>query len=137
MWGALSLLMANEAGGAIRRQIRSLAFTAMAGVVGLIALIYVLSGLYEWLATFWAPHLAAWAIAAGLLIIAGILLVVARNAKAKPNEPASFSKKALIATPVVAKLVGGPGRMGTLAVGGVVIAVALATRYLASRSSED
>jgi putative Ca2+/H+ antiporter (TMEM165/GDT1 family) len=136
MWGGLSLLMANEAGAAMRRQIRSLVFTAAAGVVGLIALVYVLSGLHDWLSTMWPQHLAAWAIAAGLLIIAGILLVMARSAKSRKNDPPSLSSKALLATPVVAKLVGGPGRMGTIAVGGVVVAAALATRYLTRRSPE-
>lgn len=136
MWGGLSLLMANEAGAAMRRKIRSLAFTAVAGVVGLIALVFVLIGLHDWLSTIFAPHLAAWIVAGGLLVIAGILLVMARSANSRRNDPPSLSSKALMATPVVAKLVGGPGRMGTIAVGSVVVAAALATRYFTRRSSD-
>ena len=136
MWKGLSLLMANEAGAAMRRQIRSLTYTAIGGIVGLIALVFVLVGLHDWLSTMWAPHIAAWIVAAGLLVVAGILLIMARSAKSRRSDPPSFSTKALVATPVVARLVGGPGRMGTIAVGGVVVATALATRYLMRRSAE-
>ena len=136
MWGGLSLLMANEAGAAMRRQIRSLAYLAVAAVVGLVALVFALVGLHGWLSTMWAPYLAAWIVAAGLLIVAVIALIMARRAKARRSDPPSLSAQALMATPVIARLVGGPGRMGPLAIAGVVVAAALATRYL-SRPSSD
>jgi hypothetical protein len=131
MWSGLSLLLANEAGGAIRRQIVGIALLATAGLVALVALVFALLALHGWLEVSWGAVPAYLLIAAGLAVVAAIIAIAGTITRRKRREATTMRSTALMAAPIAARVLAGRSNLGTLAVVAVIAAGALVGRQLA------
>jgi len=131
MMKGLALLAASEVGGALRRRAIATAFFAAAALFVLLAFVFALAALHDWLVLTYPPMIARLMIAGGLAAVALVLGVVGavkkRGASSRSSQAASA---ALMAAPVA---VGALARLnaGTLLAAGVITAGVLFGRRMA------
>lgn len=130
MWKGLSLLVANEFGLAFRRNAMAMALYAVAGLVFLMGVMFVLLALRDWLGLHMSAIEAGLVVAAGLLCLAAVVALAGVYVKRRRRSSAALASTAILAVPVAARMIGRRVTVGTVAVMGVVALGALLGRQL-------
>ncbi len=131
MLKALSLLAASELGGALTRRLRAVPYFAVGALLFLFGFWFLLDLAHTWLTMRMSSMAASGALAAALLVLAGVLFAVGYSVKERPRTAASpLTTSALVAAPFAARFLGKRLRFGTVAVAGVVAAGAILGRYV-------
>jgi len=131
MWKGLSLLAANEVGAAVKRNVTALLYYAVAALIALVGIVFVLMGLHGWLSQQMSSVAASFVLAAALLVLAVIVASVGAYVKKRREQRAIMAKAAaLMAAPLAAKVSTNKTGLTTLVIGGVVLAGVLLGRQL-------
>jgi hypothetical protein len=130
MWKGLSLLAANEVGGAIRRNVLATGIYGMAGIVGLIGVVFGLVAFQGWLSLRMSAIEADLLIAGLLLGVALLIAIVGAYTKHRRRTSTALTASALLAAPIAAGVIGKRLNLGTIALIGVVALGAMLGRQL-------
>ncbi len=95
-------LAQQQAQAAVRRVAISAAFTCVAGVFFLIALVGLFAALFFWLEAMVGP-IAASSIVAAIALVLGLLALVPLTAKRRPKPPPAFDATLPQFVPLLAK----------------------------------
>ncbi len=131
----LAVMALSEATGAIRRRAVAAGYYAAGGVCALIAVVFALLALHDWLTPLYlGPIAAKLAISGGLLAIAAILALIGgaaarRKADSGATSPAGIAAALAAAAPAA---VSGASRagLGAVAAGAALIAATYVGRRL-------
>lgn len=138
MLKALAVMAVSEAAGAVRRRAIAAAYYAAACVIVLLALVFALWALHDWLTPMhMGPVAAKLAIAGGLVAIAGVFgLIGSSAARRKPDSgssaPAGVAAALAAAAPAA---IGGASRvgLGAFAAGAALVAATWVGRRIGRR----
>jgi hypothetical protein len=128
VWKGLSLLVANEMGGAVKRNMTVAAYFAAAGIVAVLASVFGLLALQNWLSLHVSDTEASLIVAAGLLVVAIGIGLIGYSLKNRRKSSSELTSTALAALPLAAQLIPSRVRMGTLTLIAVLAAAALLGR---------
>ena len=136
----LAAMALSEATGAVKRRARAAGCYAVAGLFALIALVFGLWALHDWLVIHYlGPVAAKLSIAGGLLAVAGIIGLVGASAAKRPVESGATSPAGVAAAVAAAapEIVGGATKLGVgaLAAGAALIAATYLGHKLGRRWS--
>jgi hypothetical protein len=133
MWKGLSLLVANEVGSTLKRNVNGLIFYAIGGVLIVVSLVFALGATHGWLLFYMTSIEANLAIAGTLLVVALILLAIGSYVKNHRTQPSLMASTALVTAPLAARMFNGKVSPATMGVLGIIAAGALLGRQIGKR----
>jgi hypothetical protein len=133
MLKGLSLLAASEAGAAVRRNLRWAALILAASLVAIGAIVFGLIALHSWLLMSLSPVEASLVIAAGLGIVALVLLIAAVWVRRSRRSASPLAATALVMAPTAMRLAARRLEPAAIGVAAVIAIGAIIGRSLARK----
>lgn len=105
MWRALTAIVMLDAGREVRHRVGTMGIIGAAGFVALLALLFVIHAAQLQLSTMMSPPLASLTVAAGLLFVAGLVLLSAWLRQRQNRTGADIGKAMLATVPMANAIV--------------------------------